>query len=342
MKNLLIRTDAGESVGAGHAMRCLALGQAWRSKGGRVVFVMAASAPAVKARIVDEMDEVVDILADPGSSRDAEQTMESYRRSGAKILVADGYKFDALYQKRLKEAGARLLLVDDYGHADTYSADWVLNQNLHATEKLYAKRASYTKLLLGPRYAMLRKEFWLRGGFSRDTRTPVRNILVTLGGSDPGNVTAKVIAAIREAARPEWQVQVLVGAANPHRAALESVCAGAPYIRLENATEDMPEKMAWADLAVTASGSTVWETAFMGLPSVVLILAENQRLIAETLHERGVVWNAGWAGSAKIGEAVLKLAADKDLRESLSRAGRDLVDGEGALKIAEEICDGAN
>ena len=136
-------------------------------------------------------------------------------------MVLDGYQFDVEYQRRLKAAGVKLLVVDDTGHAGAYAADLVLDQNAHATKDFYARRESYTQLLLGPRYALLRREFKPWRSWRREIAPVARKVLVTVGGSDPDNVTLRVIRALRILAEHKLKATVVVGGSNPHAHDLE-------------------------------------------------------------------------------------------------------------------------
>src|SRR5437588_9150193 len=120
---LLTRADASVTRGTGHAMRCLALAQAWQDSGRKVVFAMAESSEALRQRLLSESCEILAVTAEPGSPEDSRQTtaLASERNSG--WVVVDGYQFAAEYQRALKMAGFRVLLPDDYGHAAHYFAD---------------------------------------------------------------------------------------------------------------------------------------------------------------------------------------------------------------------------
>src|SRR5262249_46041186 len=149
--NLLVRADADARMGTGHVMRCLALAQAWREVGGAVTFRTACTVPGLIARLAEagaRVEAVKEVSARPD---DADRTRETAERLGAGWLVLDGYHFSGEFQKRVRGDGARLLALDDYGHAEQYWADLVLNQNLHAGPALYPNRATYTQLHLGTR-----------------------------------------------------------------------------------------------------------------------------------------------------------------------------------------------
>jgi UDP-2,4-diacetamido-2,4,6-trideoxy-beta-L-altropyranose hydrolase len=334
---LIIRADASAQIGTGHVMRCLALAQAWQDAGGRVVFLMAMESPPLEARLRSEGMEVVHLPVQPGSTDDAIQTAALARQVGAGWVVVDGYHFDAGYQRAIKDQGLHLLLVDDIGHAEHYYADLVLNQNIHADEGLYKNREPYTRLLLGTRYVLLRREFLKWRGRKLDIPDVARKVLVTMGGSDPDNVTLKVIQALQQADVDGLEAIVVVGGSNPYYEGLESAVQDSRFpIRLESDVTNMPELMAWADVAVSAGGSTSWELAFTGVPTLVVILASNQRPIAECLDAVGVAVNLGRfedVSSAKIAQVVMELLTAPTRRAQMSQHGRQLVDGEGTARV---------
>jgi len=335
---LLFRADASATLGTGHVMRCLALAQAWRQAGGRAVFLQAATTPALTRRLHEEGGASEPLAAAPGGADDAAATIRQAHACGAAWVVGDGYQFDAAWQQQVRAAGLRLLLLDDYGHAEHYHADLVLNQNLSADAALYARRDPATRLLLGPRYALLRREFTAAARPARDCSAPARKVLVTLGGSDPDNVTAKVLAAV--ARLPGIEVCVVIGGSNPHRATLLAAAAAHPAVRCAVDAPDLPGLMAWADVAVTAGGATLWEAAFLGLPSVVVVLAANQAPAVDRLHAEGTIVALGQADARAvpdIGRAVAALFAAPAQRLQMSARARALVDGHGAERVLAEM-----
>src|SRR5580704_4132175 len=146
-------------MGPGHVMRCLGLAQAWQDAGGDVVFAMAGPTPAIEARLRAEHIEIVSLEVTAGSGQDAARVGELAHSRRPEWIVVDGYQFDDKYQCSVKQARTKLLFVDDNGHCSHYAADLVLNQNVHADEKSYRHREGSTRVLLGTRYAMLRREF---------------------------------------------------------------------------------------------------------------------------------------------------------------------------------------
>lgn len=333
--SLVIRADASGLIGTGHVMRCLALAQAWRERGGRVVFLQAQTTPALVERVRDAGCEVELISASPGSAEDARATAECAAVSGARWVVGDGYGFGADWQARVRAGGVQLLVLDDYGHAAHYHADVVLNQNAGAVAESYAARDAHTRLLLGPAYALLRKEFQEFAKRVPTVSTRALRVLVTLGGADPDNATGVVIEAL--AGFPGLDVLVVVGAANPHlqtlRRRVELLGAG---WTLESAVRDMAERMAWADVAISAAGSTVWELARAGLPAALVITADNQIGIAQALAGSGAAMSLGrhpGLDAAALRNCLGPWLADAAARERMAARLGTLVDGRGARRV---------
>ena len=326
-------------MGTGHVMRCFALAQEWQQGGHRVQFVQAGTTPALTNRLSASGIDVRRIDAIPGSVEDATQTIAAAHEADARWIVADGYCFGAEWQKRIKSEGIKLLVLDDYGHADYYHADLILNQNLSASERLYEKRDPLSHLLLGTRYALLRREFQEWRGFRRENPTVARKILVTMGGCDSDNVTGKVLHALSKL--PQMEVVVAVGGSNPNLEWLKSFARGrTPGVRLVVNADNMPELMAWADIAAAAAGSTSWELAFMGLPSLIFVVADNQVEAAQALDRNGAAINMGWHNRLAEQDLVDKLSEvihSPVLRSTQSECGRSLVDGLGAERVVEEL-----
>jgi len=337
---LIIRADASVAIGTGHVMRCLALAQAWQDAGGSVVFAMAESTPAIDSRFRSEGMEIVHLDVSPNSLQDSRAFAALAFNRRAVWAVVDGYRFDSEYQHNLKNAGLKLLLVDDLGQYERYFADIILNQNVHAREQMYASREAYTRLLLGPRFAMLRRDFRPWGQWRREIAPNGRKVLVMMGGSDPDNVTATVLQALRTVNIGGLEVIAVLGGSNPHTAFLQDSASQSPRIRFFKDAANMPDLMAWADIAVSAAGSTCAEMCLLGLPAILIDLAENQTPVAEELGRRKAAIHLGSSKEvtvAEIAEKVHSLLLSTELRLSLSQRSRELADGEGAERVAAAI-----
>jgi UDP-2,4-diacetamido-2,4,6-trideoxy-beta-L-altropyranose hydrolase len=338
---LLIRADAGVAMGTGHAMRCLALAQAWQDAGGQCMFVLAASTPAIERRLKDEGMEIENLAVAGGSLEDAQQTGVIAVSKNAAWIVADGYHFGADYQRAIKQSGCHLLFVDDNGHADHYGADVVLNQNAHAEESLYAFREPHTQLLLGPRYAMLRREFTEWREWKREIREVANRILIVAGGSDPENITRRVLEALGAVQETELELVIVVGGSNPHLREIEEVVTHSPpNSRLVRDAADMPGLMVWADLAISAAGGICWEFCALGLPALLIPVAANQEAAAERLQRLGVarLLRGGTQFLPQdLVREVASLIASSSERKQLSQRARTLVDVDGASRVVAAL-----
>jgi UDP-2,4-diacetamido-2,4,6-trideoxy-beta-L-altropyranose hydrolase len=338
-QRLFVRADAGTQMGTGHIMRCLALAQAWQDEGGQCTFLTSAQGNPLLGRLHDEGLEVrllERVFPDPADLRGVTQALAE---NPAAWLVLDGYHFDDAYQQGLRRAGARLLVVDDEGRLPAYHADFVLNQNLHAEAVDYV--APGARLLRGPRFALLRRQFKKWRDWNRTLPEVARKLLITMGGADLDNVTFKVLQALKRLGVRDWEALIVIGAANPHGASLEVGARECPFpARLERGLLDMPAAMAWADIAVAAAGSTCWELCFMGLPSILIELAANQAALSQQLDVLGAAQNAGPQATVDVlalADWLESLAGDSRRRAVMSRAGRQVVDGHGASRVVDAI-----
>jgi UDP-2,4-diacetamido-2,4,6-trideoxy-beta-L-altropyranose hydrolase len=338
---LLIRVDASINAGTGHVMRMLALAQAWRKAKGDVLFLCAEITSALEAKLEVEGFPLQKIGVTPGSRNDLEATVSAIDRhkdTGSLYAVAlDGYYFKADFQLGLRNTGSRLLVVDDFGHSDFYHADFILNQNISARAEIYGQRNSNARLLLGPKYALLRRAFLESRLTPRDIPNKATKLLVTMGGSDPDNVTQKVLDALLGSA---LDVKVAVGGSNPHlpalRQAAQDVSRGAPHVELVVGASNMMELMAWADMAIAAGGSTAWELACTGLPTLFVILAENQKESTCELERQGFGICLGEPSQLDkhlLQKELEALAGNHRRRASFAERGRQMVDGLGANRV---------
>jgi len=342
MSTLFIRTDSTVSIGTGHIMRCIALGQAWQDRGGQVIFLSRCESETLRERIIQEGFQFIAIEnshPDPSDLGHMLGIVKQHKTQNPKPktwVVLDGYHFTPEYQKAIRDEGCHLLVIDDMNHLPHYHADILLNQNIHAPDiKYYCDED--TTLLLGTQYVLLRRQFLKYRDFKRQIPERAKNIFVTLGGADPDNVTLKVIEAIKLLNNPNIEVRVVVGPSNLHVAEIKNamVFAPCPMNCIENAG-NMPDLMVWADVAISAGGSTCWEIVFMGLPVILLVLAGNQQDIAKRLTEAGVALNLGWfeqVSGLHIVEALSGLLNNRSQRQQMSNSGRTLVDGTGSEKV---------
>lgn len=333
---LLVRADATVAMGTGHIMRCLALAQAWQDAGGRCRFAIAQASPALLDRLRSEKIEIERIAVLAGRGEDSAQLCQLAAKWNAAWVVVDGYHFGAQYQLGIKSAGFKLLCVDDYGHAGHYYADLVLNQNFHANKQAYTACEHYTELLLGPKHILLRREFLTHRNKPRHITETARRVLVTMGGSDPENLTLPVLDALSKRHFSDLEIIALSGAENPHASILKALAGAAPSrLRIVRNAEDMAALMQWADIAITIAGGTVWELFCLGCPSLVYGRDMLQMQMNRALHEQGRLVDMGRSGNfnpEQLTSALETLVRSREKRAEMSGLCREYADGLGAMR----------
>ena len=342
MTALLIRADASSVIGTGHVMRCLALAQSWKqsSPHSPVLFMTAENVPALEALLRAEGILVERLCATPGSLEDAVETAQVAHRHSAAWVAVDSRRPDASFQHALKQKALRVLVFDDDGEAAHYYGDVVLNPNISAQAEWYASREPHTSLLLGARYALLRREFLAWRSWVRESSAQVRHILVTMGGADPSKGTETALDAIALLGDRGFAVKIVVGAANTRWAALSQRAEASPVpMEVVRATTGMPELMAWADLAISAAGGTLWELLFMQVPTIAISIVANQRPAARRLGEMGATlsFDLDSLDPAQLARAVEHLMLSAETRASMASGGRNIIDGRGAARVVHAM-----
>lgn len=340
-RNILIRADASAEIGTGHVMRCLAMAQAWQDEGGKATFLMAQPTPSIQARLAAENCRVITLSALPGSDEDAEVTRKWAHKIKAEWLIVDGYAFGSKYQEQVMNRERKLLCIDDGGKCDRYVADIVLNQNLTASEDIYPRCSPGTQLLLGPCFCLFRREFTPWRKWQRKISAVARNVLVTLGGSTPVDAAVRVMESLGLARVEGLHAVLVVGGSSADVETLENYAAKFPgKVTLQRDVWNMAELMAQADLAISAAGSTCWELCLLGLPSILVDVADNQIPIAIEMERRKCSLYAGHGktvSSNELANMIESLLASPEARESMSRNAWQLVDGAGAQRVVSAM-----
>lgn len=343
---LCIRADADERIGIGHVMRCLALAQEWRRRGGHVCLISALNSPALRKRVIVEGVDIEPVAGNPGGTEDLASTIATAQNRRAVWLVLDGYHFDRKYMLGVQNSGLHLLILDDLADRDLGGVEAILNQNAYATELMYGRFHPRPNLLLGTAHALIRQEFIEQ----REERTVAalgQRVLVTLGGADVSNVTLLVMSALRLVAGTRLDVKLVIGTMNMHLTSLE---AAVPELREKHDVElivnppNLPTLMKWSDLTITAAGSSCWELCCLGVPLVVIETAENQRMMSPYLTKHGIADVFGKLDETRLEELanrVGNLVGDVDARARLSRAALSLIDGQGVSRVATFMLDRA-
>jgi UDP-2,4-diacetamido-2,4,6-trideoxy-beta-L-altropyranose hydrolase len=310
------RVSRSPEIGTGHWARCQVLASALRASGAQVHFNEHANSPAAF------LTEIQAFGAQPGD-----------------WVVLDSYALGEAWERDARQAQLRVLTIDDAPKRQ-YAADVLLDPNVSA---LGARRwegyiVPHTRVFAGANYLLLREEFIqaaARATTSRPPEAPIRNILVSMGGSDPPGVALRVADALRqlfhspqafdhEIDMRNLRITFLGGAMNPRASQLESLVRQLPNAQYLSTTDNIAALMAKADLCVGAGGVTIWERAYMALPSLVVTLAENQREAVHFFDQEGAHKSLGWhedVSAATIARAIASaLASPGDMRTMAARA----------------------
>jgi UDP-2,4-diacetamido-2,4,6-trideoxy-beta-L-altropyranose hydrolase len=348
-RRLVLRADASAEGGTGHMMRVLALTEAWLDAGGRARWLVAEAPGPLLDRIAGEGVEIDRMGVPATTSGDAAFVRAALARDPSAMAVIDGLGFGSAYLAALGDLGRRALLIDDMADQPTYPVGLLLNQNAHADRAEYPADAT-CRFLLGTRYVLLRREF-VPAPPPRTTPGRARRLLVTFGGSDPTGMTARTIEALRllpGTMQRDLEVRVIVGAANPDADRLSTLDVsrhGGPHLVVERSVDDMPSRMAWADLAITSGGSTVWELARTGCPALVVETVPVERRLVSGLARLGLFGHVGPGSTLDprdLADEIAAKAEDGAWRAAMSALGMDLIDGGGAGRVVDAMAEASS
>ncbi len=272
---------------------------------------------------------------------DVNFTCSVAERARARTVLVDGYHFEDEFRRDLRRRGLRIAAIDDFGGMQ--SADVIINANGYASLMDYQSSSTvehFPVVLTGPSYALLRREFRQASEGNRQRGTGL-NILVTCGGSDPTNATELILRELNEIDTSGIAVTVVVGGSFGRLAELKSLAATLqhPVELIQNCT-DMPALMRMADVAIAAAGSTCWELASLGVPIIAVITADNQIRVAGSIEDLGLGWNLGAVASwhsGRLTRLVADLHRNRNVLTQYARAGSSVVDGLGAIRVANAL-----
>jgi UDP-2,4-diacetamido-2,4,6-trideoxy-beta-L-altropyranose hydrolase len=295
--NFLIRTDASSKIGIGHLMRCIALGQILQDDNHNVCFLTQTINKYLLDRLRKENFNVRKLIRNINIFEDAKKTTEYAKKINADWVVTDGYKFETDYQKIIKDAGLKLMCIDDIAECH-YVSDIVLNQNMNAEKVFNYSYESYTKLLLGIKYVLLRREFRNLRGWEREIKKNCENILITMGGSDSGNLTLKILNILEFISDDIFNIRIILGPEFKNDFSINKLMKGSRHrIEILRNVEDMSGSIKWCDLAISAAGSTVWEMTIFDTPLMLFPQALNQKLIADELDTKKMACSLNYEGT---------------------------------------------
>jgi UDP-2,4-diacetamido-2,4,6-trideoxy-beta-L-altropyranose hydrolase len=338
----VFRADASAAIGTGHVHRCLGVADELKARGHGITFVCRSEPGHLIELIRDRGFHCAVLPAGIAAAEDAHRTLAVIDAKGAPVdwIVVDHYGLDADWEKVVRRASRRLFVVDDL--ADRPHDGDVLLDASHgedAVKRYDGLVPARTRLLLGPRFIPLRREFFGRPQQPRSPR-PVRRILMTFGGNDPLDMTGRALRALDAPEFVPIAIDVTVGTSNPRLEEVRRLAGDMPQVTLHVQHPRPSVLMDAADLCLGAGGTTSWERCYLGLPSLIVVLADNQREIAERLDRMGVVRSLGDGNRLSVEDlrtAVRSAIGDQAWQLASSRAGQALVDGGGIARMVRVI-----
>ncbi|MFN3711887.1 MAG: PseG/SpsG family protein [Alishewanella aestuarii] len=323
MKALFL-TEGSSQVGFGHVTRCLSLYQALELFGGDPFFMIKGD-NSIGEVLKGAKYQIFDWISGWRTIRGILKNFD--------LVVLDSYLAGMEIYEDISNLLKTKLYIDDYLRLE-YPAGIVLNGSIYAKELPYPKRQGLI-YLLGIEYIPLRRAFWsVKPKYYREK---LKKILITFGGDDLRNMTPKIIKALQRA-YPHLELLVVVGGGFKGVKEIEGLKNSNLRLFYKVDAEGMKSLMLDADVAISAGGQTTYELARVGVPSILVAVAENQLLNCVSFEKRGIALYAGWWQDENLVEKIiqfLELLRDKEVRERMGKLGRKNLDGKGSIRVAD-------
>lgn len=355
---IFLRVDSSISIGSGHVMRCLTLANALREKGSNIFFI-CRELPGNLCDFIEYKGYMVHrlpytekhsyaIQQSPPHMQwlgiDTETDIEETKYILVNVedidwLIVDHYALDIKWETQMRPYVRKIMVIDDLADRH-HDCDLLLDQNLykHMGSRYDGLLPDYSFKLLGPQFALLRPEFEDARKSIRDRDGTVKRILLFFGSSDLTNETSKALEAICLLDNPTIAVDIVIGTNNPYRHDIENIAAKIPQTTCYYNTSSMAKLMLAADICIGAAGITTWERCCLGLPSLVVTVAQNQIGATMYLAEKKIIYFIG--ENSKITAYDIKAALNiffenPMLLKQYSQASRELVDGGGVQRCTD-------
>ena len=334
-----VRADASPALGGGHIMRCLVLALALREHGAEVVFLSRRETREAVPALTQAALPVLTVGSDDPA--DAIAALTSHWGAKCDVLIVDSYALGLETEQQLRRIADRIVVLDDLTNRH-HDCDLLLDQTYGRAPQDYAPLVpKHCRVLAGSRYALLRPEFSrLRTSAlaRRASCGPVERILISMGLTDLGGITAQAVRAVLDA-NLGAAIDVVLGLQAPSYEPLRAAAQHHRELRLHVTTPAISQLMVEADLAVGAAGSTMWERCCLGLPTIALVIADNQRFAAQQLHDAGscLALDARAQPPTGLTAAIRQLAQDQQQRREMSSRASEVCDGLGVYRVLEEL-----
>ena len=348
-KNLFIRVDSSPEIGIGHIMRCLTLAQELKNNFDKVIFLTRKDSDYFMKTITENGFEVFLLpaqtikppknLHELNDYSDIIKNLITTYTKNKNYLLIDHYEVDSDFESSLKNTFEKIFVIDDLANRK-HNCDLLIDQNYyrdlnHRYEKLIPNGAI---TLLGPKYAIIRPEFRRINKKTIKKNSQIKKILVSFGGSDPTNECKKALDALCSIESSQFEIIVVAGIYNHKFEQLQKLYEKYSHIKIFRHVNDLSRLMLDSDLFIGAGGTTTWERLYMGLPSIVTIISDDQKESTELLSDTKHVINLGLAKYVETKTYVQAIQkSSPDLLYSMSLNNQKLVDGNGCSRIKKQI-----
>ncbi|WP_298624455.1 UDP-2,4-diacetamido-2,4,6-trideoxy-beta-L-altropyranose hydrolase [uncultured Zoogloea sp.] len=366
---VIFRADASMQIGSGHVMRCLTLAEALTASGaechficrthrGNLIELIKGKGYAVhELPILDKANGGLGALVqDSGAvnpvhhhwlgatqAQDAEACTPYLAAECPDWLIVDHYALDARWERALEAYFRKLMVIDDLADRP-HKCDLLLDQTYGRVDEDYRQLVPADCLLLcGSQYALLRPEFAALRPYSlqRRSRPALRELLVTMGGVDKDNATSRVLEALRTCPLPtDSRITVIMGVTAPWLDEVRKQAHDMPWItRVLVGVRDIAQLMSDCDLAVGAAGTTSWERCCLGVPTIMVVLAENQIQVAQALERGGAARgiNLDQGAATQLRKLLVPLVEDPSQLLHMSKCAENIVDGLGVNAVMRKM-----
>jgi UDP-2,4-diacetamido-2,4,6-trideoxy-beta-L-altropyranose hydrolase len=359
MNNVVFRVDSSQTIGFGHLMRCLILAKGLRNKGVKVSFLTREHSGNFNNYIINQGFKIYFL---PSSSYkksllkeyekwlsttqeiDANESINIIKNKEIDWLIVDHYAIDETWEKKLKPHVKKIMVIDDLAnrkHFCNLLFDQTYGRSISAYRKLTPKKCEY---LLGSENALLRPDFLELRQAAIDRRKnyqSLKHILISLGSLDTSNYTQLLLDIIELI---EWKelpiVNIVLTSQSKNLNHLRQILTKYKYkVNLLVDVENMAELMLRSDLAIGSGGISSWERCCMGLPAILIILADNQKSIGENLSSAGatITLKDDINMGQNIKQSIEYLMQDRESYEKMSLNASKICDGNGLQRTVNKI-----
>ncbi|MCA6478107.1 MAG: UDP-2,4-diacetamido-2,4,6-trideoxy-beta-L-altropyranose hydrolase [Chitinophagaceae bacterium] len=362
--NFVFRVDSSVKMGIGHLMRCLTLANTIREviDYSNIIFISRRHPGNINNLILKSNYSLIELpftkvnlkLSDAKidgdiyedwlgttSVQDASETIESVKDIAIDWLIIDSYGIDIVWEKCVYHFAKRLMVIDDLANRSHY-CDLLLDQNYapNYLSRYEGLLVSNCRSLLGPDYALLKKEFIKFKHQKKKGNTTPRLFLFLSGSEETNSICYQVVKALFVAFKDKIEIDVVIGKGDSYRSDIQKLVAKFKKGALYSSLPDLGYLMSQADIAIGGGGTSTWERMFMGLPSIVISLADNQLAACRQLNEDGYIYYIGhcnFFNKQKMIQIIERLNNSPAEREIISLKCQNLVDGQGSSKVVHAM-----